>query len=63
MTVTVAGYSALSDLSISNSSELNDHGDQAAVGQQRESEETILEFSTSRYGRKRTGLFQENDLP
>ena len=40
--------------STSNSSELNDSGDQAADSQQQEAEETIPESSTSRYGRKRT---------
>ena len=39
--------------SSSNSSELNDSGDQAADRQQLE-QETIPESSTSRYGRKRT---------
>ena len=40
--------------STSNSSELNDSGDQAADSQRQEAEETIPESSTSRYGRKRT---------
>ena len=35
----------------SNSSELNDSGDQAADNQQQKAEETIPESSTSRYGR------------
>ena len=40
--------------SSSNSSELNDSGDQAADSQQeQEAEETIPESSTSRYGRKK----------
>ena len=39
--------------SSSNSSELNDSGDQAVDRQQLE-QETIPESSTSRYGRKRT---------
>ena len=45
--------------STSNSSELNDSGDQAADSQQQEAEETILESSTSRYGRKRTRVLRD----
>ena len=45
--------------STSNSSELNDSGDQAAGGQQQEAEETIPESSTSRYGRKRTRVLRD----
>ena len=45
--------------STSNSSELNDSGDQAADSQQQEAEETIPESSTSRYGRKRTRVLRE----
>ena len=45
--------------SASNSSELNDSGDQAADSQQQEAEETIPESSTSRYGRKRTRVLRE----
>ena len=47
----------------SNSSELNDSGKQAAEGQQQEAEETIPEFSTSRYGRKRALVLRENYGP
>ena len=48
----------------SNSSELNDSGDQTADSQQeREAEETILESSTSRYGQKRTRVLRENYVP
>jgi len=43
----------------SNSSELNDSGDQAVDSQQQEAEETIPESSTSRYGRKRTRVLRE----
>ena len=43
----------------SNSSEINDSGDQAADSQQQEAEETIPESSTSRYGRKRTRGLRE----
>ena len=39
--------------STSDSSELYDSGDQAADSQQQETEETIPESSTSRYGRKK----------
>ena len=46
----------------SNSSELNDSGDQAADRQQLE-QETIPESSTSRYGRKRTRVLRENYVP
>ena len=47
-----------------NSSELNDSGDQTADSQQeQEAEETILESSTSRYGRKRTRVLRENYVP
>ena len=46
--------------STSNSSELNDSGDQAANSQQQEAEETIPESSTSRYGWKRTRVVREN---
>ena len=50
--------------SSSNSSELNDSGDQAADSQQeQDAEETIPESSTSRYGRKRTRVPRENYLP
>ena len=45
--------------STSNSSELNDSGDQAADSQQQEAEEMMLESSTSRYGRKRTQVLRE----
>ena len=45
--------------STSNSSELNDSGDQAADSQQQEAEETIPESSTSRYGRKRRRVLRE----
>jgi len=45
--------------STSNSSELNDSGDQAAGSQQQEGEEMIPESSTSRYGRKRTRVLRE----
>ena len=45
--------------STSNSSELNDSGDQAADSQQQEAEETIPESSTSRYGWKRTRVLRE----
>ena len=45
--------------STSNSSELNNSGDQAADSQQQEAEETIPESSTSRYGRKRTRVLRE----
>ena len=48
--------------SSSNSSELNDSGDQAADSQQLE-QETIPESSTSRYGRKRTRVLRENYVP
>ena len=47
----------------SNSSELNDSGEQAAEGQQQEAEETIPEFSTSRYGGKRARVLRENYGP
>ena len=48
----------------SNSSELNDSGDQTADSQQeREAEETILESSTSRYRQKRTRVLRENYVP
>ena len=47
-----------------NSSELNDSGDQAAESEQeQEAEETILEISTSRYGRKRTRVLRDNYVP
>ena len=47
-----------------NSSELNDSGDQAAESEQeQEVEETILETSTSRYGRKRTRVLRDNYVP
>ena len=46
----------------SNSSELNDSGDQAADRQQLE-QETIPVSSTSRYGRKRTRVLRENYAP
>ena len=45
--------------STSNSSELNDSGDQAADSQQQEAEETIPESSTSRYGHQRTRVLGE----
>ena len=45
--------------SASNSSELNDSGDQAADSQEQEAEEMIPESSTSRYGRKRTRVLRE----
>ena len=48
--------------SSSNSSELNDSGDQAAGRQQLE-QETIPESSTSRYRRKRTRVLRENYVP
>ena len=48
--------------SSSNSSELNDSGDQAADRQQLE-QEAIPEPSTSRYGRKRTRVLRENYVP
>ena len=48
--------------SSSNSSELNDSGDQAADRQQLE-QETIPESSMSRYGRKRTRVLRENYVP
>ena len=48
--------------SSSNSSELNDSGDQAADRQQLE-QETTPESSTSRYGRKRTRVLRENYVP
>ena len=48
--------------SSSNSSKLNDSGDQAADRQQLE-QETIPESSTSRYGRKRTRVLRENYVP
>ena len=41
--------------STSNSSELNDSGDQAADTQQQEAEGTIPESSTYRYGQPRKG--------
>ena len=47
--------------SSSNSSELNDSGDQVAESQQeQEAEETILETSTSRYGWKMTRVLRDN---
>ena len=47
-----------------NSSELNDSGDQAAESEQeQQAEETILETSTSRYGRKRTRVLRDNYVP
>ena len=50
--------------SSSNSSELNDSGDPAADGEQeQEAEETILETSTSRYGRQRTRVLRDNYVP
>ena len=50
--------------SSSNSSELNDSGDEAADSEQeQEAEETILETSTSRYGRKRTRVLRDNYVP
>ena len=49
--------------SSSNSSELNDSGDQAADSEQeQEAEEMILETSTSLYGRKRTLVFNTISL-
>ena len=45
--------------STSNSSELNDSGDQAADSQQQEAEEMIPESSTSRYGWKRSQALRE----
>ena len=48
----------------SNSSELNDSGDEAADSEQeQEAEETILETLTSRYGRKRTRVLRDNYVP
>ena len=48
----------------SNSSELNDSGDQAADSEQeQEAEETMLETSMSRYGRKRARVLQNNYVP
>ena len=48
LTVTVTGESALLDLVVIVTSELNDSGDQTADSQQdQEAEETISEFSTS----------------
>ena len=49
--------------STSNSSELNDSGDQAADSQQQEAEETTPESSTSRYGHKRTRVLRESYVP
>ena len=50
--------------SSSNSSELNDSGDQAADSElEQEAEETVLETSTSRYGRKRTRVLRDNYVP
>ena len=50
--------------SSSKSSELNDSGDQAVDSQQeQEAEGTIPESSTSRYGRKRTRVLRENNVP
>ena len=49
--------------STSNSSELNDSGNQAADSQQQEAEKKIPESSTSRYGRKRTRVLRENYVP
>ena len=47
-----------------DSSELNDSGDQEAESQQeQETEESIPESSTSRYGRKRTQVLRENYVP
>ena len=48
--------------SSSNSSKLNDSGDQAADRKHLE-QETIPELSTSRYGRKRTRVLRENYEP
>ena len=46
--------------STSNSSELNDSGDQAAGSQQeQEAEDMIPQSSTSRYGRKRTRVLEK----
>ena len=45
--------------STSNSSELNDSGDQAADSQQQKAEETTPESSTSRYGRKRARVLRD----
>ena len=48
----------------SNFLELNPSRDQAADSQQeQEAEETILESSASRYGRKRTRVLRENYVP
>ena len=50
--------------SSSDSSELNDSGDQAADSEQeQEAEEMILETSTSRHGRKRTRFLRDNYVP
>ena len=49
------------DGSNSNSSELNDSGDQAADSQHGQvAEETVPEFSTFRYGQQRTQSCQKN---
>ena len=63
LTVAVTGKERITGF-ISNSSELNDSGDQTADSQQeQEAEETIPESSTSRYGRKRTRVLRENYVP
>ena len=50
--------------SSSNSSELNDSGDQAADSEQeQEAEEMILKTSTSPYRRKRTRVLRDNYVP
>ena len=50
--------------STSNSSELNDSGDQAAGSQQEQgAEETIPQSNTSRYGRNRSRVLRENCVP
>ena len=50
--------------SSSNTSEQNDSGDQAADSElEQEAEETVLETSTSRYGRKRTRVLRDNYVP
>ena len=57
------------DGSNSNSSELNESGDQAADSQQEQvAEETVPEFSTFRYGQQRTRILREkyvsrNNIP
>ena len=50
--------------SSSSTSEQNDSGDQAADSElEQEAEETVLETSTSRYGRKRTRVLRDNYVP